>query len=404
MHSIWLTTELLHPLNKGGRIRTYNLLKELKRLQTITYLALEEADGSDPAQALAKAGEYCDTIESVAHPLPAKRSASFYAKLAANLASPLPYSVAQFRSATLRKRAYRALASDRDALVVVDFVHAAVNLPDASPHARVLFQHNVEAMIWDRQAEAQTDPVWRRYFRLQADRMRRFEAQTCARFDCVIAVSEADAQYMRERYGLKHVRAIPTSVDTNYFEFAPLAADSPPSIVFVGSMDWSPNEDGVLWFASQVLPLIHAAHPDATFTVVGRSPGPRIRELAQHDIRIRVTGRVDDVRPYLRSATCSVVPLHVGGGTRIKIYESISAGTPVVSTTIGAEGLPLDHDRHVLIADDARGFAELVLRMLCPNGERDRLAHSGAEFVRARFGTAAVAREFDAICREAVAY
>lgn len=402
MHSIWLTTELLHPLNKGGRIRTYNLLKELKRLQSITYLALEESDGSDPAQARAKASEYCDVIESVAHPLPTKRSAAFFARLASNLLSPLPYSVAQFRSTELRERAARALAAGRDALVVVDFVHAAVNLPRDVPNVRVLFQHNVEAMIWERQAKAQTHPLLRRYFRLQADRMRRFEAETCARFDCVIAVSEADAQYMREHYQLDNVAAIPTSVDTDYFAFEPLRADSPPSIVFVGSMDWSPNEDGVLWFASQVLPLVRAVRPDVTLNIVGRSPSARIMDLARHDERIRVTGRVDDVRPHLRGATCSVVPLHVGGGTRIKIYESISAGTPVVSTTIGAEGLPLENGKHALIADDARRFAKSVLRMLDSTGERDFIASTGAEFVRSRFGTTAVAWQFDDICRQTV--
>jgi glycosyltransferase involved in cell wall biosynthesis len=159
-------------------------------------------------------------------------------------------------------------------------------------------------------------------------------------------------------------------------------------------MDWMPNEDGITWFVDDVLPRIHARMPDVTLTIVGRHPPPRIQQLAKQDSRLEVTGSVPDVRPYLERAAAFIVPLRVGGGTRLKIFEALAMELPLVSTTIGAEGLPLQDGYHLVIADAAQQFAESILELLADTERAGSLANAGADYVRSHFGWDRAAARF----------
>jgi len=216
--------------------------------------------------------------------------------------------------------------------------------------------------------------------------MERFERRECQRFDRVVAVSRADAEAIEREYGARGVADVPTGVDVDFFRPAGRAKQEPRNLVFTGSMDWLPNEDGINWFANEVLPRIHAKMPDVTLTVVGRNPPPAIQAMAARDNRLRVTGSVPDVRPFMEAGSVFVVPLRVGGGTRLKIFEALAMERALVSTTIGAEGLPLDHGVHALIADGAEPFADAVLSLLSNPGQAAAMARTGAEYVRAQFG------------------
>jgi glycosyltransferase involved in cell wall biosynthesis len=185
-------------------------------------------------------------------------------------------------------------------------------------------------------------------------------------------------------------------VDTDYFRPSGAVAQEPSDLVFTGSMDWMPNEDGILWFVDEILPRIHERRPEATLTVVGRNPPPRIAALAGRDPRLRVTGTVPDVRPYLERASVFVVPLRVGGGTRLKVYEALAMERALVSTTIGAEGLPVTDGRHLLLADEPAAFARAVLGLLDDPARCRVLGADGAAFVRQHFGWDRVADEFAA--------
>lgn len=399
MRILWLKTELLHPVDKGGKIRTYEMLRELKRTHHVTYLTLD--DGSAAPDARDRASEYCHDLVTVPHATRAKFSLGFYAELLLNLPSALPYFMQKYESPAMRREiAVRADGSRFDALVC-DFLMPSINVPAPIGCPSVLFQHNVEAMIWKRHYEVQSNPVKKAYLYRQWTKTYAFERAECRRYGRVVAVSRQDAETMRREYGIEHVSHVPTGVDTEYFRPRGLAPFEPHNLVFTGSMDWLPNEDAIRYFAGEVLPIVRAQIPDVTFTVVGRNPHPSLMELSRRDPSVTVTGRVDDVRPYIERAAAFVVPIRIAGGTRLKIYEAMAMEKPVISTTVGAEGLPVHAGEELLLADTAEQFAAAVVRVLRDEDVARRLGARAAAAVRARFSWGQVADLFAAACEDA---
>lgn len=401
MRILWLKTELLHPVDKGGKIRTYNMLKELKRAQHhVTYLTL--VDESATPETRAQASEYCDELVCIPHRQTEKFSRGFYAELMFNVISTLPYAISKYQSAEMREQiADRVQAGDFD-ILISDFLTPAVNLPRSLPITTLLFQHNVEAMIWKRHYEVQTNALKKAYLYTQWLKMKRFERDACRRFDRVVAVSADDAETMRREYELVGVADVPTGVDTDFFRPAGAVSPEPHSLVFTGSMDWLPNEDAIRFFTSSILPLVKKSLPDVKLTVVGRNPYPGLVELSKSEPSIEVTGRVEDVRPYMEKAAAYVVPLRIGGGTRLKIYEAMAMERPIVSTSIGAEGLPVENGKELLLADTPEHFAEEVVRVLTNKQLATDIGQSAAHRVREDFGWSSVAEQFAQLCEQAM--
>jgi glycosyltransferase involved in cell wall biosynthesis len=247
----------------------------------------------------------------------------------------------------------------------------------------------------------QTNALKKIYLRDQWRKALAYERAACRRFDSVVAVSRADAEMMRREYDVKNVSDVPTGVDTDFFRRTNATARAPHNLVFTGSMDWLPNEDAMQYFIKDVLPLIKQSVPDVTLTVVGRDPFPSLVERSRRDPSIIVTGRVEDVRPYMERASAYVVPIRVGGGTRLKIYEAMAMELPIVSTTVGAEGLPVNDGAELLLADTPEEFAAAVVRVLTDEEFARALARRAAELVREKYGWDGVAAEFVALCEEA---
>lgn len=399
MRILWLKTELLHPVDKGGRIRTYNMLRELKQEHEVIYLTLDEEPGD--REALERSSEYADELIRVPHHVAPRHSVRFYTELVSNLVSPLPYFIERYRSDRMRRAVTKTLENCDLDVLVCDFLTPAVNLPDALPLPSVLFQHNVEAEIWRRHHEVADNPLKRLYFYHQWKKTRDFEARACRRFDRVVAVSEEDRKTLEDEYELDDVASVETGVDTDYFR----PRDGHPvrtnHIVFTGSMDWLPNEDAMAWFVREILPRIREEVPDATLSVVGRRPSQAVLNLEDEAPGVTVTGGVPDVRPYLEEAAVFVVPLRIGGGTRLKIYEAMAMERPVVSTRVGKEGLPVSHGEELRVADEPDDFAAEVSRLLADRQEARRLGQRGAERVRQDFGWDRVAASFARICKDA---
>lgn len=395
MRILWLKTELLHPLDKGGKIRTYHMLNRLKRDHEVTYLSFARAE--DPREAFEQSAEYCHRLVTIPWQEPQKFNARFYCDLTLNLFSPLPYAIRKYRSSSMRSAIEREMR-DRDYDVAVcDFLVTSVNLPSISRCAPVLFQHNVESMIWQRHSETQKSGLRRAFFKTEWRKMLAYERAACRRFDAVVAVSDVDRAHMREHFGLNNVYDVPTGVDTDYFR--PLATTPNPfELVFTGSMDWLPNQDAILYFASEIMPLIERAVPEFTLKVVGRNPGSALLRFGETNPRIKITGRVDDVRTHVGPAAAYVVPMRIGGGTRLKIYEAMAMGKPVISTSVGAEGLPVRDGQDLLIADTPAEFARAVIRVLTDTQLADSLGERARAVVCESFGWEHAALQFAQVC------
>jgi sugar transferase (PEP-CTERM/EpsH1 system associated) len=398
MRILWIKSELLHPVDKGGRIRTYQMLRNVARQHHVTYLCLD--DGTALPDALEKSHEYAQETVVVPFSPPAKRTTAFFGALFANLFSGLPYTIARYRSSALQAQVSR-LAPGAD-LVICDFLTPAINIADVLKGRAVLFQHNVEAMIWKRHASVPQNAVRQLYMQLQWKRMVRFESTTCKRFALVVAVSESDARVFREEYGLRSVSHVPTGVDLEYFSPTPGTQRNPGELVFVGSMDWMPNDEGIRWFTTEVFGSVQQQVPGVKLTVVGRSPSAALRALAKKNGAIEVTGTVPDVRPYLERAALSIVPLRIGGGTRLKIYEAMALGAPIVSTTIGAEGLPVRDREHLRLADTPATQAAVITELLQRPRAAQRLAENARSYVERHCSWDEVAMEFIAQCMAAL--
>jgi len=402
VHILWIKTEFLHPVDKGGRIRTYQMLRALRRNHRVTYLTLD--DGTAAPDAEERAHEYADVVIRIPFAAASKASSGFYIDLLRNVASPLPYAVAKYASRAMREQV-TAACHERDIdIVVCDFLFPSLNVPDGLAVPTVLFQHNVEAKIWERHTEVAANPLKRAYMREQWRRMLRHERAECRRFDHVVAVSPQDASIFRQDFQLPSVSHVATGVDTEFFRPARREPRHARELVFTGSMDWMPNEDAINFFAARVLPLLRARVPDVSLTIVGRNPPASILRLADTDSAIEVTGGVPDVRPYIERAAVFIVPMRIGGGTRLKIFEAMAMERPVVSTTIGAEGLPVRPGVDVIIADEPQAFADGIADLLDSPKRADSIGQAAAAAVRSDFGWDAVAARFADICEGVIAH
>jgi sugar transferase (PEP-CTERM/EpsH1 system associated) len=395
MKVLFLNSGLLLPLDKGGKLRTWHLLRHLATRHSITYVCF--ADPDEPKQHREGMVEVCNSLVTVARRDAGKGSLRFYADAARHLIDPLPYAVGKYRSDEYAGRVQYLLRQGSFEVVIADFLPPVVNLPTSIPVPAVLFTHNVEAEIWRRHAENAASPVSRLLLQQQWRRMLRFERQALTRFDLVLAVSDTDRDTFARLYPgalRRPVHVVQTGVDTTYFTPIP-GRERRAHLVFTGSMDWLPNEDGMTYFVREILPLVRRAEPDATLSIVGRAPTPAVQRLA-HEPGVEVTGRVDDVRPHIAAAAVYIVPLRIGGGTRLKIFEAMSMGKAVVSTTVGAEGLPVAPERDIVIEDEPARFADAVVRLIRNEDERRRVERAARNLVVQRYDWAAVARDFEA--------
>jgi sugar transferase (PEP-CTERM/EpsH1 system associated) len=382
MRILWAKADLLLPLETGGKLRTWHLLRHLARRHEITYVGF--GSPAERKQDLTRMSEVARDLHVVPHRSPAKRSIRFYFDALWRLADPLPYAVGKYRSREYRHTIERLLNERSFDILVCDFLAPAVNLPSALSCPAVIFMHNVESEIWRRYVSTARNPVLAQLYALQYRRMLRFEHQALARFDGVLAVSDADRDTFQRLYpSAPQPVVIPTGVDTAFFAPSP-TVPARRSLVFTGSMDWLPNEDAMLFFCREILPLIRREEPDAVLTIVGRAPTAPVRRLAEA-AGVVITGRVDDVRPPMASAAVYVVPLRIGGGTRLKIFEAMAMGKAVVSTTVGAEGLPVRSGEHLLIADEPDTFASAVVRLMRDVEERHRLESAARRLVLERY-------------------
>jgi len=398
MRILWVKVGGLWPLNMGGRLRSFHTIEDLARRHRVTVLTTH-GPGDDAASLEAQLSG-CERVASVPFAIPKAGTSRFAAALARSWLSPYPADLWKCRVPALQAGVREAMASGVD-ICVADFLVAAPNVPLAGPVPTILFEHNVEHMIWKRLHDVERGLLRRALLTIEWRKMRRYEAWACRRAHLTVAVSEADRARLSACSPHADIRAIPTGVDTTYFQ-PNGTVEKPGALVFTGSMDWYPNEDAILHFISSALPEVRRHVPGVTLAVVGRNPSARLKE-AGAAVGVRVTGTVADVRPHIAEAAVYVVPLRVGGGTRLKIFEALAMGKAVVATTVGAEGLPIVPGEHYVRADEPGEFARAVVELLGRPERRRALGSAGRSLVETRYSWAQIGRQFESLCEEVAA-
>ena len=386
------------PLDTGGKIRSYHILRELARRHDVTLFTFYAAHADDAHDKLKHVFQ-----RVVCHPLqiPAQRSWADYRDYGRDFFSLHPHAVAKYCRPGVSEDLRRILNEGTFDVIICDFLSPAAVIPWAQASPKILFTHNVEAVIWRRHYQVAVNPFWKAVCLREYLAMDRFERHYLERAAHVLTVSENDRDYFARFIPPSKITVVPTGVDVNYFQSEP-EAEVPNSMVFTGSMDWLPNEDAVFYFTKRVLPLIRRDIPDVNLSVVGRRPSDRLLALAAQNPNVQVTGQVEDIRPHVRRAAVYVVPLRIGGGTRLKIFEAMAMGKAVVSTSVGAEGLPVHNGHDILLADTPESFARQVLSLLTNREQRAVLGRTARALVEEKYSWASVARRFDETLTEVV--
>ena len=381
---------LPYPANSGGRIRTLNLLIRLAKNHRITYVGTHNPDRAEGRAALEFLGDHGVNAIEVEHAVPSKSGPAFYARLAANLASPLPYSVATHQSPALTRAVGQIAGSRQVDLWQAEWAAAVSSFRGLPASRKIVMAHNVETLIWERYFENETRPARRWYIGRQCVKFERFERQAFAQVNRVVAVSADDAALVRKRFGMPRVDVVDNGIDRDYFG-SPTADRDPWTILFLGSLDWRPNQDALAQLLDQIFPAMRAAEPRVRLDVVGRHPSAALLKRAASLAGVTLHADVADVRPFLARSAVMAVPLRIGGGSRLKILEALASGLPVVSTAVGAEGLCLADGEHLTIADSNDDMAAALLRTLRDPAAARILAEAGREVVRERYDWDALA-------------
>lgn len=401
-----LDEELPYPLTSGKRIRTFNLLSRLADRHRVTVLCHRNPDRAESVQAEEAFRELGLETVVVDRVVPPKSGAKFYARLAGNLLSPLPYSVASHASPELADAVRRFAAENR-----VDVWHC-----EWTPYAQVLrdalgaglraarwtvMAHNVESLIWQRYAETEPNPVKRWYVRRQWRKFERFERWAYSAASRAVAVSPDDARLMRDRFGVERPEVVENGVDIDYFRPQRDAERDPARLLFLGSLDWRPNLDAVAQLLDHVFPAVREKAPAATLSLVGRRPPGWLKQRVANTPGVRIFPDVPDVRPFLATCGMLVVPLRVGGGSRLKILEALATGTPVVSTRVGAEGLRLVPGRELAVTETPAEMVGPVLEALRSPDEAQETAEVGRRRVRDLYSWGPLSEKLQRVWRSA---
>jgi polysaccharide biosynthesis protein PslH len=403
MQILWIKSDYIDPPDTGGKIRTYNLIRELQKLCSVTYISLKNS-ASQPAHATNT--PWATNIITFPQMEEVKKGLGFYARIFARMFSTHPYIVQKYRSADIQRYQKQFESANGNGkihstqtVLLCDFLEMSGNVVWSAPWPKILFLHNVESMIWRRYYENENNRLKKHYYRFEYLRLKRYEQKVCDKFDLILAVSQNDKDLLRQDLGIKSpVEVIDTGVDVEYF--APMRHIIPDHgrLLFLGSLDWMPNIDGIHWFVTNIYPQVKAKHPHVLLDIGGRRPGESVLSLAKNDPTIRVCGDVKDVRPYIAAADLFIVPLRIGSGTRLKIYEAMAMEKPVVSTSIGAEGLPLQDGKHLALADSPADFADRLTALLENPEKKLQLASRGYSLVTTHYSWTNISNHFYKVC------
>jgi len=405
MKIVYVTQIVPYPPHGGVLQRGFNLLRELGRRHSVHLIAFHHPDELPYGETLRKSREelerFCDQVEYL--PLWPKQSAAHkLAAFAFATAYPKPFSVLAHRSRRLSKKLRQLTSSGARADVVhLDTIALSPYRDDCGSVPVVLTHHNIESQLMERRAQVESTPLARWYVGLQARRLRAYEASESGRFSVNVMVSDTDAALLRSICPGARTAVIPNGVDVEYF--VPRRDEESPAVIYTGGMNMFANRDAVDWFVDSIWPRVKSSVPEVRFLAVGQRPSARLLEVAASDDQIEVPGFVPDVRPWVARAAVYIVPLRVGGGTRLKMVDAMAQGKAIVATTVGAEGIHGDNGRHFVIADEPERFAAEVVRLIRDASVRRELGDAARARVEAEYGWPMLAERLAGVYESAIA-
>lgn len=381
MRILYVLPQLPYPADRGGKVVLHNIVEHMRRRHRVSIVALTHGPRDIEA-----AEAYRERVAALwTFPCRPRRHPGVLARAAF---SPLPLKALRFSNAAMERKVAALCTGGGFDLVHAQNYYAAQYVRRRFPPAKVHYTENFEGALLERSAAHHPNPLTAALLRIQARRTERYEFEVCRRFDRVYAITRTDLERMRERAPDLPFEYLPASIDTETFQPSPSPVAA-SDLVFVGSLDYFPNIDGLNWFHREVLPRLRARQSDCRLVVVGHRPAGILARLAR-DPSVEFAGRVDRVHPFVHRAAVYVVPLRIGGGVRLKILEAMALGKAIVTTSIGCEGIECTPGRHLVVADGAETFAQAVLRLLAYPGERDRLARNARDLVVSRHSIPAV--------------
>jgi len=414
MRILFLTQVLPYPLTGGQKIRAYYLLRHLSKNNSVTLVSFTRQD--DLPEYIDHLKKYCEKVFVV--PISRSRVRDASAVLESYLTGK-PIVIARDRVSKMKAMIREIIQAGGFDLVHADQTSMAMyglyahEVHDKSHKPQtVLDQHNALHLVVRRQARYMSglnSIVWKR----ESSLLEAYEAELCNKYKHILTVTQNDKDALKALFDPDTVEEIDRRISVVPICMDPSAVQMTehlpinPNILFVGSLVWPPNTDGVSWFANEILPLLVARIPDACFTVIGKDPPPAIRALAVSESPLRasisIPGFVLDLDPYIAQSRVFAVPLRAGGGMRVKIVDAWLKGIPVVSTSIGAEGLEFRDGDNILVADKPEEFAAAVEKVLCDDHLAEMLRENGRETVEKYYNYHQIYRQVDSIYDELLA-
>lgn len=374
MKILFLSPTVPYPLTDGGRIRVFNLLKQIALNNDVSILALETQDtDKENITKIQELGVNVHLVENDTTPPSVSIST-----ILSSLFNKQPITVNRYNISAYQHKFRELLDTHTYDVVHYEMLHTA-QFHVQSDLPSILSLQNVDSAIWGRLKQETMNPFYKFAYWTQFRAFKRYERKLSPLFDVVTCTSDIDADKFLQYCSENRVEIIPNGVDVAHFSPETISQDL-AHLIYIGSMDWFPNEDAVTYFAEEILPLIQKSVPDVKFTIVGGNPSKQVQQLANEE-GIEVTGRVPEIKPYFAEATIFIVPLRIGSGTRLKILEALAMGKAVVSTTVGAEGLSFQNREEIIIADEPAVFAEEVIRLLTIPALRKDIGQNGRKRV-----------------------
>ncbi len=357
---LFVTTRIPYPPREGHQIRSYNLLKHACSIHDVHLLSFARKD-ENAADARHLEG-LCASVNTVEIPVE-HNPLKWIGEVAASLLTERPFVVRKYYAVEMAQRIRECIEGKAPDLVHLDMLPLAQYQIQCAGRPVVLNEHNVESRLLKRRAAVSLySPPLKLFFASQARKLRSFEIRACRNVDRVLACSPEDASLLCSLAGIRSVEVVPNGVDVEYFTPESPADCDPCEMVFVGGMGWFPNRDGMTFFLDEVMPLVCDRIPEARCTIVGRSDGLKVPSALVG--KVRLTGFVEDLRPWVQRAGVYILPLRLGSGTRLKLLEAMAMAKPIVSTQIGCEGVSVSHGQELLIAEHPAEIANAIVRLM----------------------------------------